>query len=134
MSYNPFDDDADLMLYVQFGASMNPKARREARHAAILWCLKQGFLTLDIAKKVGVSVGLVSHIRGANDLTEDRSIWMKRASQTKALKAGKIPMTFERANLLRADAATMTSNSLAEKYDISVSNVCKIKKNIVWTS
>jgi hypothetical protein len=139
MSYNPFDEDADVVYYVQFGAAMTPKDRREARHAAIIWCINQGLQTLAIQEKLGVSSGLISSIRTANGLksnrtAEDYKRMAKRNGFRRSENAGYTPMTLERATLLRADAVTMTGEALATKYNISKGFVSQIKNNHVWTS
>lgn len=136
MSYNPFDDDADLVYYKQFGPSLKPAARRDARHAAIIWCLKQGFMTDAIKEKVGVSSATISAIRKANNLnvgvryTPERT---KASSEHRTKNAGYTPMTLERAILLRAEEP-MQLKELAKKYNISVGFCSQVKRNMVYTS
>jgi len=115
MSYNPFDEDADLMLYVQFGASMSAKAKQEARTAAIIWCLKQGLNGTATAAKVGCSATQVYAV-------------------TNKLKIHNYKMDPERAALLRAEAGTATHKKLAEKYGISKGYVGRILRGECYPS
>ena len=70
---NPFDQfnvETPVTIYKTKGATMTPRERIDARHAAILFHLKNGYHNHLIVKDLDVSAGLVSSVRTANRIAQ----------------------------------------------------------------